>query len=148
MEGYRKIMVALDYSPHSGRVLERACRMARDHGAELLLVHVVEYLPPMVMGDEPFPSNVWVVDEQQLVETARNTMQDFVAQVKDVKVDSRVVAGNTRLELETIAAEQDVDLIVAGTHGRHGLARLLGSTASSLVHHASCDLLLVKLQES
>jgi nucleotide-binding universal stress UspA family protein len=77
MDDYKKILVALDFSSHSDKVLEQACRMARDHHAELLLVHIVEYLPPMVMGAEPFPSDLWVVDEKQLLETARNTMKDY-----------------------------------------------------------------------
>jgi universal stress protein A len=148
MSDYKKILVAVDYSPHSDRVLEQACRMARDHHAELLLVHIVEYLPPMVMGAEPFPSDLWVVDEEQLLETARNTMKDLVAKIHGINVTTQVVLGNTRLVLESIAEDQDADLIVAGAHGRHGLARLLGSTATSLVHHVNCDLLLVRLRES
>lgn len=148
MVDYKKILVAVDFSSHSDKVLEQACRMARDHHAELLLVHIVEYLPPMAMGDEALLTNVWLVDEQQLLESARTTMKDFVAKIQDIEVTTRVVSGNTRLELESIAEDQSVDLIVAGTHGRHGLARLLGSTATSLVHHANCDLLLVRLKES
>jgi len=43
------------------------------------------------------------------------------------------------------AAAQNVDLIVVGSHGRHGLARLLGSTATRIVHNAKCDVIVVRL---
>ncbi len=147
MNNYKNILVALDYSAHSEKVLERAVRLARDHDAQLILVHIVEYLPPMILGDEPFPGGVWEIDEQQLLETARATMEKFTDTVSGVPVRSQVVSGNARAELENIAGKEAVDLIVAGSHGRTGIARLLGSTASALVHHAPCDLLLVRIDE-
>jgi universal stress protein A len=54
--------------------------------------------------------------------------------------------GSPKAEIIRIAREQRVDLIVLGSHGRHGLSLLLGSTASSVIHHAECDVLAVRLQ--
>ncbi|MCV6604433.1 MAG: universal stress protein, partial [Porticoccaceae bacterium] len=50
-------------------------------------------------------------------------------------------------ELHRYAEENQVDLIVVGSHGRHGLALLLGSTANGVIHGAGCDVLAVRIRE-
>jgi universal stress protein A len=55
--------------------------------------------------------------------------------------------GSPSTEIIRVAEENKVDLIVVGSHGRHGLALLLGSTANGVLHHAACDVLAVRLQE-
>jgi universal stress protein A len=50
-------------------------------------------------------------------------------------------------EIVSIAEREQVDLIVLGSHGRHGLALLLGSTANSVLHNASCDVMAVRLRD-
>ena len=56
--------------------------------------------------------------------------------------------GQPRQEIHQLASEQQCDLIVVGSHGRHGLALLLGSTANDLLHGAPCDVLAVRLKKS
>ena len=55
--------------------------------------------------------------------------------------------GIPKQEIINVAEQQQVDLIVVGSHGRHGLALLLGSTANSILHTAKCDVLAVRLKE-
>ena len=55
--------------------------------------------------------------------------------------------GSPKAEIIRIAEDMGADLIVVGSHGRHGIALLLGSTAASVVHHAKCDVLAVRLRE-
>jgi len=55
--------------------------------------------------------------------------------------------GSPKLEIVRIAEENNVDLIVMGSHGRHGLALLLGSTANGVLHYAKCDVLAVRLKD-
>ena len=55
--------------------------------------------------------------------------------------------GSPKLEIIRIAEENNVDLIVVGSHGRHGFALLLGSTANGVLHHAQCDVLAVRLYD-
>jgi universal stress protein A len=65
-----------------------------------------------------------------------------------VAEDSRwLEMGSPKSEIVRVAQENKVDLIVIGSHGRHGLALLLGSTANGVLHHATCDVLAVRLQE-
>ena len=51
--------------------------------------------------------------------------------------------GSTKNEVLRVAEEQKIDLIVTGSHGKHGLALLLGSTAQAILHGAHCDMLIV-----
>ena len=52
--------------------------------------------------------------------------------------------GSTKNEVLRVAEEHKVDLIVTGSHGKHGLALLLGSTANAILHGADCDVLIVR----
>jgi universal stress protein A len=58
-----------------------------------------------------------------------------------------MVWGVPKQEIINIAGQEQVDLIVVGSHGRHGLALLLGSTANAVLHYAKCDVLAVRLQD-
>ncbi|MBS1214978.1 MAG: universal stress protein [Proteobacteria bacterium] len=59
-----------------------------------------------------------------------------------------VEIGSPKGEIIRTAEELNIDLIVVGSHGRHGIGLLLGSTASSVIHHAKCDVLAVRLRAS
>ncbi|WP_163009288.1 universal stress protein, partial [Pseudomonas viridiflava] len=59
-----------------------------------------------------------------------------------------LVYGQPRQEIHQLASKRDCDLIVIGSHGRHGLALLLGSTANDVLHGAPCDVLAVRLKKS
>jgi universal stress protein A len=142
---YARLLVAVDYSEHVHTVLARAVALAQRHAAVLHLVHVVEYMPPMVLGDEPFPVTVWPVDDEKLLELAREQMQKLSATVADVTCHEHVVVGTPVQEICNLANDLGIDLIITGSHGRRGIARLLGSTAGALVHETPCDLLLVKI---
>jgi Universal stress protein UspA and related nucleotide-binding proteins len=56
--------------------------------------------------------------------------------------------GSPKTEIVRVANENKVDLIIVGSHGRHGLALLLGSTANGVLHHATCDVLAVRLRDN
>ncbi len=61
--------------------------------------------------------------------------------------NQHLIFGRPESEIHRIAEEQGADLIVVGSHGRHGLALLLGSTANGVLHGASCDVLAVRVGE-
>ena len=148
MTDYKKILVALDFSDHADRVLARAVRLARDHGAALHLAHVLEYLSPMLVADEPFPSSIWMIDEEQLLVNARERMKSFAASISGLSVTEHAVVGAPRQELCNTAEEEGVDLMVARSPGPHGIARMLGSTAAGPAHHAPGDLWRVRIADS
>ena len=59
-----------------------------------------------------------------------------------------LIWGSPNDEIVRIAKQHQVDLIVTGSHARHGLALIMGSTANSVLHHAECDVLAVRIQDS
>ena len=142
---YKKILVALDFSPESEAVGRRAVELAERCGARLSLIHVLEYLP-MDLGDGMLPVEPMGFDEE-LENQAKERMAELAAKLGLEHSPRRLEVGATRGEILRAAEEEGCDLIVVGSHERHGLALLLGSTANSIVHHAPCDVLAVRIHD-
>jgi nucleotide-binding universal stress UspA family protein len=143
IERIRKILFPTDLSPASNAVLRHATALARGNDASLLILHVEE--PPLAYGGgEVFYS------AGEINTDALQAMLDKVApQDPAVKVERRLVIGDPASEIPRVAKEENVDLIVMGTHGRTGLLRLLmGSVAELVVRRAHCAVLTVRQPES
>jgi len=82
--------------------------------------------------------------EEQLVENARGQLAKLAERLGVADAPRHVELGSTKLEILRLSDAERVDLIVVGSHGRHGLARMLGSTASAVLHGAHCDVLAVR----
>ena len=132
------ILHPTDFSEQSGYALRLAGALARDHGARLVLLHVA--LPPMpVYGGE-----VLVAVPPSSHDEERHHL-DRLEVPEGVSTVSRLVEGAPVEEILHTASEISADLIVMGTHGRTGLARLLmGSVAEQVVRKARCPVLTVK----
>jgi nucleotide-binding universal stress UspA family protein len=132
------ILHPTDFSPLSGHAFHLACSLARDHGGQVIVLHVAE--PPIVgYGDAmtPPPEGDWNALEEQLwrVQAAGSR----------APVEHRLEEGDPVVEILRVAQETKCDLIVMGTHGRTGLAHLLmGSVAEQVVRRATCAVLVVK----
>lgn len=145
MEDYRHLLAAVDLSAESDQVVRRAVALRAKCGARLSLVHVVEYVPMAYSGDLALPDDFNL--EQELLAVARRRMAELGERLGVAEEDRYVVLGSTAKEILRIVREQGMDLIVLGSHGRHGLAMLLGSTANAVLHRAACDLLAVRIAE-
>ena len=75
MADYKKILVALDFSPTAEQVMARASQIRDRSGASLFLIHVVEYLPPMEPAGDMFIGVDWGVNEQDLLEVAQRQFE-------------------------------------------------------------------------
>lgn len=147
---YDKILVAVDFSPAAGAVLSRARDIASvmtgtGGGEGLILLHIVEYLPPISFAEEPFVANDWLVDDEELKSSASQSLLALAQRHDLAQVRQIVQVGIPRQSILQTAAEEQVSLIIIGSHGRHGIARLLGSTASAIVQQAACDVLAVRI---
>jgi universal stress protein A len=141
---YRHILLAVDFSEHGGRAVERALDLAQCYQADLSIIHVVEYLP--IMDSSLGPTVPFDVDlTEQMVEAGRKRLGELGDRLGVPENRRWVEMGSPKTEIIRIAREQDADLIILGSHGRHGIGLLLGSTASGVIHHAECDVLAVRL---
>jgi len=140
---YKHILFATDLTEDTEYLLEKVRYMRSSNAdATLTLVHVVEPLPGYsyaYLGIEDI--------EGQLVTEARQSMEKLGAQLNVGKNDQFVEVGPTKTKILKIADDIKADLIMCGSHGRHGLSLLLGSTANAILHGAKCDVLTVRLPE-
>ena len=142
MHSYTHVMFCADLSEHSLISAHRAMELAKKFSAKLTIMHVVESLPAYASG------YLGVADvERELIDTAKKEMKKFAATLNISSENQVLVVGNPALEIFSKAEALGVDLIVVGSHEKHGLGRLLGSNASGILHKAHCDVLTVKIQE-
>ncbi len=136
----RSILHPTDFSAHSEAAFRLACALARDHKALLIVAYVKP--PEVVIGElyalPPEPEDV------------RTTLRDQLSRLRPpdpaIRVEHRLEEGDPATEIIRLAQEGKCDLIVMGTHGRTGVARLLmGSVAEQVVRKAPCPVLTVKL---
>ncbi|AMR67520.1 MULTISPECIES: universal stress protein [Pseudomonadaceae] len=143
---YQHILIAVDLTDECHPVVERALAIAASSGAKAALVHIVEPMAMAFGGDVPMDLSLL---QQQQFDQARERLQSFAGRYPQLGAEQRHLAyGQPRQELHRLAEEQGCDLIVVGSHGRHGLALLLGSTANDVLHGAPCDVLAVRLKKT
>ncbi len=133
------ILFPTDFSSCSDAPLEYATALARDMDAALLIVHVEE--PPMAYGGGEM---YYGITEPDLAELGR-MLAKIVPTDPAVPCEHRLLSGNPARTIVELAKEEEVDLIVLGTHGRTGFRRLLmGSIAEAVVRTAPCPVLTLK----
>jgi universal stress protein A len=143
---YQHILVATDLNDECHPVVARAQALATASGAKLALVHVIEPMAMAFGGDVPMDLSML---QQQQFDQARERLTGFAERYPGLTVEQRHLAyGQPRQEIHRLAKEQGCDLVVVGSHGRHGLALLLGSTANDILHGAPCDVLAVRLKKA
>lgn len=141
---YKNILLATDFSPEAGRAERRAIEVAQKYGADLSIIHVVDYYPSMQLeGGLAMLPNI----EERLNEKAEEDMQACVKRLGFELKETHIGHGPPKNVIIDYAEETGADLIVIGSHGRHGLGLLLGSTAAGVLHVAKCDVLAVRVQE-
>jgi universal stress protein A len=143
MGDYKKVLVALDLAGETGQIVERAKAVA-GKGAEIAMVHVIEPAY-FYYGMEPaigaLPDNF----EADLLKRAQEEMAEK-AKAMGVPEKLRFIErGHAPTQILRLAEDRGVDLIVLGSHGRHGWQLLLGSTANAVLHRAKCDVLAVRV---
>jgi universal stress protein A len=142
---YREILLAADFSEYGDQVIQRAHELAKKYEARLNIIHVVEDIPIMDSSYGPIvPFDIDLTD--QMMDAAQKRLAEIADRLAIPQDRRWVEIGSPKSEIIRIAKELQVDLIVIGSHGRHGIGLLLGSTAASVIHHAECDVLAVRLQ--
>lgn len=145
MTAYHNILVAYELSDAGVQVLQRASELAAMSDANLHLVHVIE----PVFTDSPFDVMPAVPPEYEELFSER-VKQEMLKQGGRLGLDCasmHIENGSVKYSLLTLANRLHADLIVVGSHGRHGVQLLLGSTANAVLHGAKCDVLAVRIND-
>jgi len=142
----RRILHPSDFSPASSAALRKAIEMAKASRGQLLIAHVLSpvvpvagegYISPKVYDEIATSSRTW----------AQRKLVKLLAQVKKagVRASGTLLEGIAHEQIVRFARSKRVDVIVMGTHGRSGLAKLfLGSVAGRVVAAATCPVLTVR----
>jgi universal stress protein A len=142
MSTYRRVLLVLDLNEDSGTVGRRAVALAAAVGAEIELLHVVEFVPVEPMGETIMPA---VQIENELLDRATARLRGMAAELGIPNATCHVEAGNVKSEIVRIARDRRSDLIILGSRERHGLSILVNLTEDTVLHAAPCDVLAVRV---
>lgn len=147
--GYRHVLVASDFSKYSDVAITKAIELATPFNAKLTLFHAAEILTsdmyptigelavPVIVDNPEYEKKHLKRVESQLREQLKKL--DYLEGLIELKV----ISGHPVDSIIEFSRNNNVDLIVMGSHGRRGLARLVGSSANGVINHAPCDVLTV-----
>jgi nucleotide-binding universal stress UspA family protein len=147
MSPFRKLLVPIDFSPHSQEALRVACSLAKAFDAPITLLHV--FSAPVY----PMPEGAFVTlpaAYAELIAATRQRLEVMTSKVKSehetIKIDATTIEGVPFREIIAFARKHGHDLVVMGTHGRTGLKHVfLGSVAEKVVRKAPCAVLTVRI---
>jgi nucleotide-binding universal stress UspA family protein len=137
----RRILVGLDHSVRAPAVFRRACELAYAFNAELILFHVVVVPQDFPAAGAGAPADVL---RPEMLRESHERLMNYVR--SEPELSMRVVVktdGTPARAVMATAEELDVDLVVIGSHGYHGIDRVLGTTAGSVANRAKRDVLVV-----
>lgn len=148
MSQYKNILVAIECSQSSQLVLEKAADMIA--GRDDVKVHIVHIVLDLIIADwAGSPGQVPPpLDQEELAQSGAEYLKPMIEQV-GLDPNSLIVCfGAPARTILKQADNLEADLIIAGSHSRHGLEILLGSTAHKILNLAECDVLLVRVPKS
>ena len=143
MNAFQQLLLPTDFSEGSAQAAAYALKIA---GPFDMKIHVLHILEPIVIP--PYPGE-WL-PESFLAEREKHAQQEMeewasVSQLPESKIVSAIQHGNPFMEIMRYAREQQIDLIVMGTHGRTGLPHaIIGSVAERVVRSSHCPVLTVR----
>jgi universal stress protein A len=143
MSIYRNILLVVDLGEQNELIGARARDLAALLGAELSVLHVVEYVPVEPMGETLLPA---MQIEEELVTRAKQRLTELAVKLGIDTVRRDVAAGNIKAEIVRAAQERHADLIVLGSRERRGPSILVNFTEDTVLHAAPCDVLAVRLR--
>ena len=143
---FKRILVTTDFSDCSLAALKQAAAIARLHGSELLMLHVVSPEPMIQQSLEP---PTW--EYQDIIHQAETQMKTAETDEVLAGIPHRFIVENGALEpvLSQMIKEREISLLVVGTHGRTGIKKLLlGSVAEEIFRRAECPVMTIGPSES
>jgi nucleotide-binding universal stress UspA family protein len=139
----RKLLVPLDLASEDPPELKFAADLARALSAEIVLLHVVDYVPTLLPVDLP---GGYPLPQLELVnEAAGKKLGRIAARLAPVAARTVIEVGGAANQIVAVANRERVDQIVIGSHSHKAIARLvLGSVADRVAHTAGCPVTIVR----
>ncbi|WMJ09404.1 universal stress protein [Nitrosomonas sp. sh817] len=146
MLNYQNILLTIDFSGHDLFVAQKAQALAEQFHATLHILHVLDNIP---MPDTPYGTVIPLSEDSayELLENEKNKLVQISDQLNIAPSRRWLIWGEPQQEITQLAIQQQIDLIIVGSHDRHGLAVLMGSTAKDVLYHAECDVLAVHIKK-
>lgn len=146
MLNYQNILLTVDFSGHDLFVAQKAQALAEQFHATLHILHVLDNIP---MPDTPYGTVIPLSEDSayELLESEKNKLVQISDQLNIAPSRRWLIWGEPQQEITQLAIQQQIDLIIVGSHDRHGLAVLMGSTAKDVLYHAECDVLAVNIKK-
>ncbi len=144
MQKYKKVLVGVELDPKSdAQILAKAEELKQQFDAQIYFIHTVEHLSNYGAA---YGVSAGIDIEEILVQEAQKSIQDLGKRFQVPANQLLVKMGTANHVLVDEAKALGIQLIVIGSHGRHGVRLLLGSTANGVLHSAHCDVLAVRLK--
>lgn len=142
---YQRILLAVDLHPACDEAIaKRAVEVAQQNNATLSIIHAIEHINAYGVA-QAYPT---VIDlEEQMVTEAKESLSKLAGKFNIPPAQQTIAVGSPKVVILDQAEKTNADLIIVGSHGRHGIGLLLGSTANAVLHHAHCDVLAVWIKE-
>ena len=146
MKDYQHVLLAVDFSEQGDYVAGKARALAYRYQAKLSIIHVLDNI---AMPDTNYGTVIPLDQDSSydLLEAEKAKLMQLGDQLNVDLANRWMLWGVPKQEIIHIADQEQVDLIVVGSHGRHGLSLLLGSTANSVLHYAKCDVMAIRLRD-
>lgn len=147
-----KILAPTDFSSHSDRAIRESFDLAREYGAEVYVLHVVEERIGSALRDDYSDIAISMATikrrQNKLLKAAKNRLEKQVEKILPkgkIKIFQEVVIGIPSEEIIRFQTEKKIDLIVISSLGRTGLAKyFIGSVARNVLKGSTCTVLLSK----
>lgn len=139
-----KIILAVELVPTEKELVEKAMDLAKKFKAQVFLVHAIEHVSAY---GSAYGIAVGAEIEDALFKAAAKQM-DKLGKKYAIPAKNQIIKfGAAKVAILEEASDKKADLIMLGSHGRHGMELLLGSTANAVIHAAKCDVLAVRIKK-
>lgn len=142
MPNYQKIVVAIDLSDECEKIIQQSLTLSNNEPGRLHLIHACEH---PITGYGEITGKNHQVTELQIKQQVFPALKDLTEQHHIPTDNLHISFGRPADAVHEMAKELEADLIITGSHGKQGLKLLLGSTANSIIHGATCDVLTVRV---
>lgn len=137
MKMYKHLLLAIDVYENDDALVEEATLLVKRHQGILSLVHVA----PHVLSSVPYAYDF----QASIIEHARKKLAELKKKFKFNDKQIHLLEGQAKVEVTGLAKKIGADLIVCGSHGKHGFGLILGSTANGILHFADMDVLTIRI---